>query len=189
MINKAIELFEKEKVRIFTKIHQQLTERKTIGKSLNFKNPWILIATWFGSGVFLPASGTWGTIATIPFVIPLWIFGGKLAVVVFLIVVFFLGLKASAVFEKETNTHDSGLIVVDEVIGFTIAVLALNSHSSMWVFIAFVLFRGFDTMKPWPISWIDSNTQGAWGVIADDLAAGVATALVILGLQYAHIFG
>ncbi len=178
----------KEKERIFAKIHQQLEERKTVGRSLNFRDPWILIATWFGSGVFLPASGTWGTIATIPFVVPVWLFLGKPAVVLFLIAVFFLGLKASHEFEVKTGTHDSGLIVVDEVIGFTLALLFIPL-TPLWIFIAFVLFRGFDTVKPWPISYIDTHTEGAWGVIADDLAAGVATALTLVILQYVGWFG
>lgn len=174
--------------RIVNKVKRQLLERKTIGAHLNFKNPWILIATWFGSGVFLPASGTWGTLATLPFVIPIWLFGGKIGVAAFLIIVFILGMKASKVFEKETDTHDSGLIVVDEVIGFTIALLVIPFDAT-WIAIAFFLFRGFDTLKPWPISWIDVHTDGAWGVIADDIAAGAATALVLIGLQYAHILG
>lgn len=174
--------------RIVTKVKRQLVERKTIGAHLDFKNPWILIATWFGSGAFLPASGTWGTIATLPFVIPIWLFAGKVGVVAFLVLVFILGMKASKVFEEETKTHDSGLIVVDEVIGFTIALLVIPFDAT-WIAIAFVLFRAFDTLKPWPISWIDNNTEGAWGVIADDIAAGIAAALVLTGLQYAHIIG
>lgn len=177
--------FQNEWQRIITKVQRQLVERKTIGSKLDFKNPWILIATWFGSGVMLPASGTWGTIATLPFVIPIWIFSGKVGLIAFLVLVFILGMKASAVFEKETNTHDSGLIVVDEVIGFTIALLVVP-FDSMWIFIAFLGFRSFDTIKPWPISWVDKNTKGAWGVIADDIAAGIATAIVLIGLQYAH---
>ena len=174
--------------RIVNKVKRQLVERKTIGAHLNFKNPWILIATWFGSGVFLPASGTWGTLATLPFAIPIWLFSGKIGLIAFLIIVFIMGMKASAVFEKETDSHDSGLIVVDEVIGFTIALLVIP-FSAVWIAIAFILFRAFDTLKPWPISWIDVHTDGAWGVIADDIAAGVAAALVLIGLQYAHIIG
>lgn len=173
--------------RIVNKVKRQLVERKTIGAHLNFKNPWILIATWFGSGVFLPASGTWGTLATLPFVIPIWMFAGKLWVAVFLVAVFLLGMKASQVFEDETDSHDSGLIVVDEVIGYTIALLVIP-FDAVWIAVAFVLFRAFDTLKPWPISWIDVHTTGAWGVIADDLAAGVLTALVLIGLQYAGLF-
>ncbi len=173
--------------RIINKVKRQIIERKTIGAHLDFKNPWILIATWFGSGVFLPASGTWGTIATLPFAIPIWIFGGKLGLLAFLAIVFFLGMKASKVFEEETDSHDSGLIVVDEVIGYTIALLAIPLDA-VWITAAFFIFRGFDTVKPWPISWIDIHTDGAWGVIADDIAAGVATALTLLVLQYAGLF-
>ena len=174
--------------RIVSKVKQQLIDRQTIGAHLNFKNPWILIATWFGSGVFLPASGTWGTIATLPFAIPIWLFAGKMGLAAFLVLVFILGMKASSVFEKETNTHDSGLIVVDEVIGFTIALLVIP-FDAVWITIAFFAFRGFDTVKPWPISWVDIHTKGAWGVIADDIAAGIATALLLLGLQYAFVAG
>ena len=174
---------EKEWERFIVKTRRQILERQTIGKNLDFKNPWILIATWFGSGVFLPASGVWGTLATLPFAIPIWFFAGKIGLIAFLILVFILGMKASAEFEKETNTHDSGLIVIDEVIGFTIVLLSIP-FDSYWISTAFVAFRVFDTVKPWPISWVDNHTQGAWGVIADDIVAGIATALLLIGLQY-----
>lgn len=176
-------IIKRETDRIFAKIHQQLRERKEVGSNLDFKNPWILIATWFGSGAFLPASGTWGTLATLPFAIPILMFGGKLWLGIFLIAVFILGLKAADVFEKKTGLHDCSLIVVDEVIGFCIALLVIP-FTATWIAIAFIIFRGFDTVKPWPISWIDEKTGGAWGVIADDIAAGAATALTLLVLQH-----
>ena len=152
---------------IVAKVRRQLEERKTIGAHLDFKNPWILIATWFGSGAFLPASGTWGTIATLPFILPIWIFYGKMGMVIFLIVVFLLGMKASDVFEKKTNTHDSGLIVVDEVIGYTITLLATHFDAKS-IFVAFLLFRAFDTLKhafacdeSGHIGWADPNVAPA----------------------------
>ena len=182
-----IKFLQNELLRIRNKVQRQLVERVTIGQHLDFKNPWILIATWFGSGVFLPGSGTWGTIATLPFVIPIWMFSGKIGLIAFLIIVFIVGMKASDVFEKETDSHDSGLIVVDEVIGYTIALLFIPL-SAIWIAAAFLIFRAFDTIKPWPISWIDVNTKGAWGVIADDIGAGVATAITLLVLQYVGLF-
>lgn len=167
--------------RIITKIKQQLNERKAIAGSLNYKNPHILLATWFGSGVILPASGTWGTLATIPFALPIWYFGGKAALFIFFLIICYVGIKAAQVFEKETGTHDCSLIVIDEVAGFSLALMAIN-FNPIAIAAAFVLFRAVDTIKPWPISWIDLKVGGAFGVMADDVAAGALTGLLLWGL-------
>jgi phosphatidylglycerophosphatase A len=68
--------------------------------------------------------------------------------------------------------HDHGSIVWDEICGALIAMLAVPADWRWW-FAAFVVFRFFDIVKPWPISWLDRNVSGGAGVMLDDLAAGI----------------
>lgn len=81
-----------------------------------------------------------------------------------------------------TGDEDPRLFVLDEAAGVWLA--ALRPAQPSWaVFVAiFVLFRVFDVWKPWPIRWFERIGRG-WGVLLDDLAAGVATAAVLLVLD------
>jgi phosphatidylglycerophosphatase A len=78
----------------------------------------------------------------------------------------------------EADHDDPGWIVVDEIAGQMIALLALHKISLIGVALAFALFRLFDISKPGPIGWADRQ-GGAAGIMADDLLAGVAAALVL----------
>ncbi len=96
----------------------------------------------------------------------------------FLIAFFFLGVYVSTKAE-ETMGHDNGHIVIDEVVGYWFA-LYLFQPSLYYVVFGFLLFRLFDIAKPYPINKLQNLPKG-WGVMVDDLMAGVYTAL-ILGL-------
>lgn len=154
--------------------------------SLDFKKPYVWISTWFGCGFMRPAPGTWGTLGAMPFGILLSVFGGWMALAVGIIIVTALGFYAVDKFQKETGTHDSGMIVIDEVAGLWITLLAC-SLSPLSIVLAFVLFRFFDILKPWPVGWLDKKLDGAAGVMLDDLMAGVYAALCLWGLHYVGI--
>lgn len=74
------------------------------------------------------------------------------------------------------NDHDHSSIVCDEVIGILPALLCFPYRH--WLAI-FVLFRFFDIVKPWPISWVDTNIKGAVGCLLDDVLAGMITGIII----------
>jgi phosphatidylglycerophosphatase A len=74
---------------------------------------------------------------------------------------------------------DPRWVVVDEVAGQWMAMLALPSCGIMGLFLAFFLFRVFDVTKPWPISWADRQ-HGAFGIMADDVIAGWIVAAILL---------
>lgn len=76
------------------------------------------------------------------------------------------------------------MIVIDEVAGMWIALIPVFGQSLLFVLLAFALFRFFDILKPWPISWLDKNINGAAGVMADDILAGAFAAFCLIGLQY-----
>jgi phosphatidylglycerophosphatase A len=81
---------------------------------------------------------------------------------------------------RDAPDQDPGWIVVDEAAGMLIALAGLTVGASIWgVLIAFALFRVFDILKPWPVSWADQQ-KGAFGVMLDDIVAGVLVALVLI---------
>lgn len=85
--------------------------------------------------------------------------------------------------ELELGSHDHACIVIDEVAGYLVTVLALP-FSWITAILAFVLFRLFDILKPPPVRQIDRGVGGAWGVVLDDVAAGVLAHLVLRGLLW-----
>jgi len=155
-------------------------------KFIDFKAPVTWVATWGGCGFLRPAPGTWGTLGGLPFGIALMLLGGPIALLVGLAVVIPLGLWASKHFEIMARDKDSGMIVIDEVAGLWIALLPA-AFTPTSVILAFLLFRFFDVLKPYPVSWIDQKMQGALSIMGDDLMAGIYAALVLIGLQYVGI--
>ena len=143
---------------------------------LTYFSPEVLIATWGGAGLLKPAPGTWGSFAALPVGWLVMAHGGAIGLALACVLVFGLGLWASAAYMSATGEHDASPIVVDEVVGqwLPLFVLPLN----IWAYLlAFALFRLFDILKPWPIRWLDKSIDGAFGVMIDDVAAGLAAAL------------
>ncbi len=157
-------------------------------KKLDFKNPATWIATWFGCGLMRPAPGTWGTLGGMPIGLILLALGGKLSLLIGIVLIVALGVWSAAKFESMTGTHDNAMIVIDEVAGICITLLA-STLTPLSILLAFALFRAFDIVKPWPISWLDRNISGAWGVMIDDLAAGIAAAACLYGIHYYALIG
>lgn len=112
-------------------------------------------------------------------------------------ILFFLGVYFTSIYIKDKASQDPKEVVIDELVG-QMLVIVLSSFSSIMIygtevsvffsplmfnlvflfFMPFVLFRLFDIMKPWPISWLDQNIKGATGVMIDDIAAAIAASIV-----------
>lgn len=141
------------------------------------RNPVHFLAFGFGSGLFAKAPGTAGTLLGIL----AWMFLVNLSLVTYIIVIviaalagiYFCGKTA-----RDLNVHDHSGIVWDEIVGIWLAMI-LVPVTWGWIFVSFLLFRFFDILKPWPISWIDKNISGGIGIMADDLLAGGFTAIVL----------
>ena len=139
------------------------------------------IATWFGSGHSPIWPGTAGTLATIPLAWVLmglgrgWLVGATIAL-------FLAGVWAAEHYCEMTGTHDNGRIVIDEVVGYLITLWPV-SRSIPNIVVGFALFRLFDIWKPWPIRVVDRQVKGGFGVVFDDVCAGVASAVVLYLLQ------
>lgn len=156
-------------------------------KSLGLKNPLLWLATWFGFGLMKPAPGTWGSLAALPFGVLLFEAFEIKGLAIAVVWVTWLGIWVSDKIEQQTNIHDSKMIVIDEVAGMWIALLAAGFDGDITlieVALSFVLFRFFDILKPWPIGWIDDKIKGGLGVMLDDVAAGIFAGIVLIGVGY-----
>ncbi|WP_310446410.1 phosphatidylglycerophosphatase A [Thiobacillus sp.] len=147
-------------------------------------HPAHLIAFGFGSGLAPKAPGTVGTLLGWP------LFWLLVAVapdlpnqLILLIAGFLLGVWACGKTGRALGVADHGGMVWDEIVAFAL-VLLFTPPGWLWAGIAFLLFRFFDIIKPWPIRLADRHLKNGFGVMFDDLlAAGYALAL-IKGLQW-----
>jgi phosphatidylglycerophosphatase A len=81
------------------------------------------------------------------------------------------------------KVHDHPGIVLDEVAGLMITMLAVPT-GYLWLLAGFVLFRVFDILKPWPISWLDRSVSGGLGIMLDDVLAGLMALAVLHACAY-----
>jgi phosphatidylglycerophosphatase A len=143
-----------------------------------------VLATFFGVGLFPLIPGTAASaVAALAFRLVLHGLPGPVYALL-VAVLFFLGVAASAVYAAELGSPDPGRIVIDEVCGQLVA-LAFLPAAWLPVALAFALFRFFDIIKPWPVRKLE-RLPGGWGIMADDLGAGLAAAalgrLILLGV-------
>jgi len=136
-----------------------------------------ILATWFYLGKSPKAPGTVGTLGAIPLVFLLTSLDPLIHMLAAVLLVLLAIFVASA-HEAKIGVHDSGEIVIDEVVGFVIAMIWLPSTWQAYV-LAFLLFRALDILKPFPIGLLDKKVQGGMGVVVDDLAAGILTNIVL----------
>ena len=144
------------------------------------------IATWFGVGLLPWAPGTWGSLAALPCAWAIISFGGPTALVVASVMAFLVGCWASERVARESGQHDPGFIVIDEVAAQWLVLVALY----YWLgpldwrayLAAFLLFRVFDIMKPWPARLVERRVKGGLGIMLDDIVAAIyAVAVVSIG--------
>jgi phosphatidylglycerophosphatase A len=144
------------------------------------------LACGFGSGLTPVAQGTFGSLAALlPWLLlrelPLWIY------LIVLLVGFAIGVWACDVAGRALGVSDHRSLVWDEFVGQWVTLVPLllpallpASGFHWWMLaLGFVLFRLFDVWKPWPIRWFDRRVKGGFGVMVDDLVAGVFAAVVL----------
>lgn len=139
-------------------------------------DPWYFIGFGFGSGV-LPAPGTMGTFAALPF----YFVFRLLPWPIYLILMFLFFFMASRLLDrlsKELNIHDHPGLCLDEFIGIWFT-LFLAPAGFFWIMLGVALFRFFDIVKPWPIRWLDQHVGGGFGMVLDDVAAGIISAIIL----------
>lgn len=142
----------------------------------------VFLGTGFGIGYFSLAPGTAGTVIGIFF---FWCFS-KFSPLLYLtttIAFIFLSAWIAEGAEKILQKKDAPPIVIDEISGFLVTML-LIPWSLFNVGVGFILFRFFDIIKPFPARWIDRNLPGGWGIVLDDVVAGIYVNLILHGVRH-----
>ena len=145
-------------------------------------NPVHFLALGFGSGLSKKAPGTMGTLAAVPLV---WLMS-HLSLELYLVITLvscLVGIYLCGKTARDVGVHDHGAIVWDEIAGFMITMLAAPM-SVLNLLVGFALFRFFDIIKPWPISWLDKHVHGGLGIMLDDILAGVMAMACLHGVLY-----
>ena len=150
-----------------------------------------IIATYFGLGLSKIAPGTMGSLGTLPLAYALIYFGGFWALMAAAAVLFVLGVRATEAVIEESGDSDPSKGVIDETVGqllsFSfVAYMApeyLTGMSSLLYYAAgFIFFRFFDILKMGPVKYADTKIKNAYGVMLDDVFAGIFASIVLLGL-------
>lgn len=139
--------------------------------------PTHFIAFGFGVGAFPFAPGTWGTLLTIPFYLLLQ----NLHWQIYLLIVTVITVASIWICDKvtkEIGVEDHQGMCLDEIVGFLVTMIAAPKGWG-WIVFGFVLFRLFDIWKPWPIRVADKKVHGGFGIILDDVLAGVYSLAII----------
>ena len=146
---------------------------------MNIKKISFYFSTSFGVGNSKFFPGTLASLVTLPFV---WLLKEFFSLDFFLIVLFFYSLTSYFSIQtciKSTTNKDPKYIVADEHIGQSISLIFCDQVIIDYL-IAFCLFRFFDIVKPFPINLVDNKVKNAFGVILDDVLAGVFVCLITI---------
>lgn len=141
----------------------------------------LVIASGFGCGYVKGAPGTAGAAAAL---LPLWLLenyaAGKWPLAVLVLLVAPLAVWSARVAATSSGRKDPSFVVIDEMVGQWVAMLGANLAQPVSWLAAFGLFRLFDIWKPVPCRRLE-RLPGGWGIVADDVMAGVYAALVLWG--------
>lgn len=142
------------------------------------------IAKGLGTGWFPKAPGTAGSVLGV--VIAYYLLTSVpslLLQIISAIGVSFLAWVSIFYYEKLSGKHDDSQVVIDEIAGILICFLGLPLNLPV-LLAGFLLFRFFDIVKPFPISWADESVPGAFGTLLDDLMAGVISCVLLHFIVY-----
>ena len=147
------------------------------------KNPFFFIASLGGIGLIRFAPGTFGSIFSWFLFIYL---SHYLNMIVLTSLMFFLGIWVCENISKDLEEKDDKSIVVDELIGMWIALMPTiyfadtQAERTTIAILALVLFRFFDIVKPYPINLLDQKFKNGFGIVIDDVAAGIITLVILI---------
>ena len=140
-----------------------------------------LLATFFGIGFLRPGPGTYASLITVLcwWAVSQWARPSWLVPIAILaaVAITLLGIHPATVVERESGERDPGFVVIDEVAGQMISLIAVPVH---WKYLlaSFILFRGFDIAKPFPLRRLE-RLPGGTGIMMDDVGAGIYALAVL----------
>ncbi|KXI29380.1 phosphatidylglycerophosphatase A family protein [Paraglaciecola hydrolytica] len=161
--------------------------RPELRQRISLKNPLHFLALGFGSGLAPKAPGTFGTLAALPLVYLCSVYLPFSFYLLLTVLFSIVGIWICGKTADDMQVHDDSSIVWDEVVGMLITMIAVPLNWQT-LLVGFVLFRFFDIVKPWPISYLDKHVHGGFGIMADDILAGMfALACMHIGLYLSWI--
>ena len=153
------------------------TSSPTVNFKELLKRPVCFLGLGFGTGLAPKAPGTFGTLAALPIY---WLMQ-DLSLAMYLAFTVFAFVAGIWICQQAANwlaKEDPSAVVWDEIVGYLVTMIAAPS-GWQWMVIGFVLFRFFDIVKPWPISYADKNLHGGFGIMVDDVIAGIFAWIVM----------
>jgi len=151
---------------------------------------WFFLTVGY-SGLAPKASGTVGTLVSLPIGVVILAYLGPQTLFLAAMLLTLAGVKAVEKYQEHSKTHDDGRIVIDELVGMWLALsiapgiftpfnalLTLSNGMLIQIILSFALFRYFDIKKPSIIGRIDREAPGGYGVMFDDVLAGIAAGIV-----------
>ncbi|HEY8950867.1 MAG TPA: phosphatidylglycerophosphatase A [Rhizomicrobium sp.] len=145
------------------------------------------IATVLGVGRSPTAPGTAGSVVALPFAWAIAGFGGRFVLMLAAILVLGIGAWACEIYARANGRDDPSECVIDEVAGQWI-ICAFAPLSIAAYFLAFILFRIFDIVKPWPIRLVEQRVPGGLGIMADDVVAALMGSIILVLLGHLGVF-
>ena len=146
-----------------------------------------IFTTLFGIGYSPIAPGTIGSIFSIVFLYFLIKFVSYSFLVIIFLIILFTSLKLIEKYSNLLKSHDSSTIVIDEFLGIFLIIIFYDYLKFANDFIMFllilILFRFFDILKIFPINLVDKNIKNSFGVVLDDLLAGVYSIIVLYSIN------
>ena len=145
------------------------------------------ILTGFYSGKIKFMPGTFGTLLAVPIFI--YLFNNTLLINILMLLILFLSSLLLLNYSYKNNLFnniDDKSIVIDEIIGYLSFMIFFDINITN-IIIGFLLFRFFDILKPFPISYVDKKIKNSFGVIFDDLLAGLFSGMLLFYINYAFL--
>jgi phosphatidylglycerophosphatase A len=159
-----------------------MADPASLTRSANSTPRWAhLVATFFGAGLGRPGPGTWGSAAAVILwaliarFLPTTFHLGTILILIALAVG--IGIPAATLEARGCGRKDPSHVVIDEVAGQLVTLIAAPAHL-VPLLLGFLLFRGFDILKPPPVRQLEKLPEGT-GIVVDDLGAGVYAWIVL----------
>ena len=143
-----------------------------------------IFSTLFFIGYVKWAPGTFGSIFSLIIIIFLHNIVNKNEFIILFICVFLMATICIKIYSKSVNNHDAKEIVIDEFLGIYLIIIfsydyKIFNNEFVKILLILLFFRIFDILKPFPANWIDKNLKNSYGIILDDIVAGIYTIITL----------
>ena len=142
-----------------------------------------IYSTIFFIGYIKWAPGTFGTLASLIIITLLNKIIGNIEFIIIFIFLTILSIKFIDIYSKSINKIDAKEIIIDEFLGIYLIIIFSHSffifNEFIKILLIFIFFRFFDIFKPYPANWIDKNMKNSYGIILDDIIAGIYTIIIL----------